>query len=111
MRYYIYKNEELLKVKKIDYEAWMDTYEYMQMLPEWSHNKEGIHYRMEASFNGAIKEGEEIKPFILFLFENSNGIKIGDYGANADKMRVEYFDGFDKIEARWLQTIGELAPD
>jgi|ERR1039457_5169568 hypothetical protein len=111
MKYYIYKNNELLNVSKAKYEAWMDAGAYLQLYPEWSHKNNGISYKMEVRFDGRCEPGKEFKPFILFLFRNNFGLDIGDNGALASTFSVYYFESLDKLSEKFLAIIGELAPD
>src|SRR4051812_44446190 len=63
MKYYIYRDEEIIPISQADYDKWV--YEEMkEVLPPVLHimKNENI-YSMEFSFEGDVEEGEAFEPF------------------------------------------------
>jgi len=103
MKYYIYKNKQLKKVKRYEYEEWISQEQMFLTLPDYRLMIDEKLYSIETVYAGAVDDEEDALPFVLCRIESELELRTDGVGFKTTSDVVLYFANYEALHKRYTE--------
>ena len=108
MKYYIYNNNQLRKVRRNQYELWLINESNYYSLKDYTIIINETMYAIETIYAGAIEDDEDPLPFVICRVEAELTIYTNGIGFSKTIDETEYYDNFEEFKKRYSALINQI---
>ena len=108
MKYFIYENNKLKKVKRSVYEQWIRCEGGFYVLPDYTILIDENLYSIETVFAGAVDDDEDALPFVICRIDSELELRKDGVSFKTVSDSVEYFANYESLSNRYYDLINEI---
>ncbi len=108
MKYFIYKEGQLLEVAEEDYVDWEQHEMPKSFLPDYERKIGDFLFSLDTIFVGQFDEDEDPLPFILIYFWDDLSVHDEGVARRVKDEKIEYFASLEELVSRRKELIQQV---